>query len=426
MSKDKLFPRLGRLLVCLAVLLALAPVATVMAAGFDAMALDGLVTINGAAAPFGTPVTAEIDGDQVASGTTGGEGLADNFYALFIQGEYGDDVELFVHGIEAAESPYTWQEGVRHRNLSITKAHLVVNITAPADGDIFSTEQFFNASATVTNTGLEDASGVTATLVELGIPIVIGAIAAGDTSAEAVWWPLQCIFPGQATITINASGQTPDNNGGFVDIPDDNIESDQVTITQELKSHLQVTDVSSDLTDDTASTLQEFTISATVRNAGEAVANDVTAALTITGGTGTATILSGPDPASVAALTQAATQEFTWEIQCTGSGTVEFLVTPSGTDENTGEPVLEANIETGTLTITQELKGHLTANITAPEDGAIIAFDAEFQVDATISNTGEAGVLGAGATLVIDGPAELQQGETADKDIGDLDGAGDG
>jgi hypothetical protein len=216
---------------------------------------------------------------------------------------------------------------------------------------------------------------------------------------------------------------TPSGTDENTDAPvkADNIVTGTLTITQELKSHLEVMDVWSSLTADTASTEQVFEVMATVHNAGEAVAEDVTAELSITGGAGSAEI-SGPEPGSEDFVAGSEVVTFTWEVTCTGAGAVELLVTPSGTDENTDAAVLADNIVTGTLTITQEEKVHLVAEITLPRGDEFFRFKEPFTVTALISNTGEADALDVSAMVSIEGPAELKAGEPVSKTLDNIPG----
>jgi len=238
-----------------------------------------------------------------------------------------------------------------------TKIHLRVDITSPANGTTFSTLQTFTVNATIHNDGQAQANGATATISVAGPASVTPPLTKPTAPANipgggagTVSWTLQCTGPGPVTIGVTASGT--DENTGQPVLPA-NLEPDSISVNQEAKIHLAVTSVVSDLPADTASIFQSFHITATVQNTGQAVAQNVTAVLAITGGTGTAVINSGPVPPNVAFLGSMATQNFTWSLTCTGAGTVIFLVTPSGIDENTGAQVLPANVETGTITINQ-------------------------------------------------------------------------
>jgi len=238
-----------------------------------------------------------------------------------------------------------------------TKIHLRAEITSPPNLTTFSTLQTFTVNATIHNDGQAQANGVTATISVVGpagvTPPLTKATAPANIpggGAGTVSWSLQCTGPGDVTIGVTSTGT--DENTGLPVLPA-NLEPDSITVHQETKIHLAVTSVVSDLPANTASILQSFHITATVQNTGQATAQNVTAVLAITGGTGTAMINSGPVPPNVASLGSMATQNFTWSLTCTGAGTVIFLVTPSGIDENTGAQVLPANIETGTITINQ-------------------------------------------------------------------------
>jgi len=344
-------------------------------------------------------------------------------------------VHFFVLGIEADESPRSWTAGKYHLDLHITKAHLEIEITdPPPEGKTVSTKQQFPVVAEVTNSGLEPAAGVTVTVVISptdSAQVVGNPVQSLDTITESVTipvtWTLECSRTVPSQITVVSYGYTPDGtDGGVVPIPAANLITDSVTITQEEKIHLEVTDVSTDLPNgDVASTEQVFTVTATVLNKLigiedpelKAVAEDVTAVLEIIGG---AEMVSGPSPTSVPTLTGGTEVIFTWTVRCTDTVPVEMMVTPVGIDENTGQPVLPGNIVTGALTITQEEKAHLVAKaITAPES---VNVGTTFNVSAVVSNTGAADATGVTVTLSVTGGASLIEGETPERTIGHLSG----
>jgi hypothetical protein len=95
---------------------------------------------------------------------------------------------------------------------------------------------------------------------------------------------------------------------------------------------------------------------------------------------------------------------------------VTITVTPSGTDENTLEPVIyyldhppmtpeEDNIDEAVVRVNQEQKAHLRAEIDSPEDQAALSVCEYFLVEVTVYNDGEAAALNCTATIDIVGPA---------------------
>lgn len=201
------------------------------------------------------------------------------------------------------------------------------------------------------------------TVVPLGPDITYEDSITGTVAFEAISYGAEPGPDGNgvlATITLETSGLGDSllnlhdvgvsNTAAESETP--NFVVDGTAYVQE-PAQLEVTDVSSDLTDDTAWVGQTFHITATVHNAGEAFAEDVSASMEQTGGEGSATC-TGPVPDSVATLAGCESAEFVWTCECTGVGDVQYTVTPSGTDANTGEPIPSENIYTGTITIHQE------------------------------------------------------------------------
>jgi hypothetical protein len=365
------------------------------------MTIHGDVLVNEAAALDGILVEVFIDGEiaQQPAGqgdarttTAGGE------YEVSFVFNRGDEADIYVEGV-LAEPDVTCTFGIQEINLAITKAHLVVDITSHDDGDAQSTEQVFDVVAVVENTGLEDAHDVEVAMTVDGADILtapgpLGAIEAG--ASKVVTWTLECTEIGDTPITVDVSGTTPDFEGGWVDLRYLNLEPDTVTIVQEEKIHLTVTDVWTDLPNETiASTEQVFHVMATVKNARQAGpdvpkawALDVLAELEVV--SGSVEILSTPDPFA-GPLKGDETYEFVWEVKCTGAGDVAFLVTPSGIDENTGEQVLPDNIDTNGLDITQELKLHLTVlEVWSDLIDDTASTKQNFHVMAKVENQGEA------------------------------------
>jgi len=378
------------------------------------MLVWGVVYINEEPAEDGTLVVAtDKYGHEVdrALTYTNPETGQKGSYGLTIEQGEANPVRLFVLGIEARESPISWEPGSCHLDLHITKAHLVTAITYPTEHETYSTEQEFTVSAAVENVGLETATSVTATIAvspthsallvwPAGPEQTLGTIGAG--SRKTVTWTLQCAAPGSTKITVAPYGW--DAKAGMP-ILKDNLISATVTITQEEKAHLEVTGVRSDLAADTASTGQTFHITATVHNGGVAVAESVTATLEVV--TGSAEIVTGPAQGSED-LAYCQSQEFTWEVQCTGAGSVRFLVTPWGRDENTDEA---AEVETGTITITQKLRAHLEVTLSTDLADNTASTGQAFHITATVHNAGVAVAEGVTATLeVVTGSAEVVSG----------------
>jgi len=75
------------------------------------MMLDGFVYVDGVRAEDGTLVEVRIGGVTVASATTVTAEGQNGYYVLAFQGAPGDEVHLFVDGVEAKQSPVEYEMG---------------------------------------------------------------------------------------------------------------------------------------------------------------------------------------------------------------------------------------------------------------------------------------------------------------------------
>ena len=169
---------------------------------------------------------------------------------------------------------------------------------------------------------------------------VLGDLA--GSGSDTTSWTLECTGSGPVTITVTPAG-TDANTG----MPAPAV-ADAVTVNQVDKAHLAVTvDAPEDVT-----VGDEFLITATVANTGQAAAMDVSAALSIAGN---AALVSGDleKDAVPSTLPGSGSVEITWSLRCTGGGAVTLTVTPAGTDENTGVAIPGANLESGSATVDQ-------------------------------------------------------------------------
>jgi hypothetical protein len=236
-----------------------------------------------------------------------------------------------------------------------TAPHLVADITAPV-GDI-STLQEFVVSVDIDNTGEADAVDVE---VELEIVSGPAEFAGSETAVHTISvipgessvtesWTLKCTGVGEVTIRVTPSGE--DANTGLVVVAD----ADTIVVNQVQKAHLVATVEAPGW----VKIGDEFTVSATIENTGEADALDVSALLSIDGNAELAlgeTFEKLADPSTVAG---GGDVEITWTLVCTDVGPVTLTVEPHGTDENTGVAIPEDNLEEGILTINQVYQFYL-------------------------------------------------------------------
>lgn len=131
---------------------------------------------------------------------------------LDIEGEPGGSVRFYVVGKQALESPAEWDSGTYRQDLNVRLATLATRVDAPARVNV---DTAFEASATITNTGLVQAEDVEAVLslsegAELAVGEVstktvgIGILSAG--SAREVTWAVTCTAAIPVTITVTPLG----------------------------------------------------------------------------------------------------------------------------------------------------------------------------------------------------------------------------
>ena len=186
------------------------------------------------------------------------------------------------------------------------------------------------------------------------------------------------------------------------------------------KAHLTV-DITSPTGGETYSTLQHFTVNATVNNTGDSQADGVTATISVTGPANVTPPLT--KPTSPANIPPASSGTVSWDLECSGSGSVLIEVTAAGTGHVSGSAIPPENIDPDSVTVNQELKAHLTAVITAPGDGSTYNTCTDFQVTATVTNPGEADALDVYAQLIISANASVVGGANP-QPLGTISSAG--
>ncbi|MFW6102584.1 MAG: CARDB domain-containing protein, partial [Chloroflexota bacterium] len=162
----------------------------------------------------------------------------------------------------------------------------------------------------------------------------------------------------------------------------------------------------------------EFTVSANVTNNGTAGAEDVKATIEISGN---ATLKAGEDATKylVAQLGVGNTTQVSWTLVCTGGGTVNVTVSPSGKDPITFNPIVSGYLHPDTVSVVQEKV--LEVTIVAPSDGYALNVTDEFEVKANVKNISSLNATDVELTISIDRYAGLKTGEVALRTVGALD-----
>ena len=146
----------------------------------------------------------------------------------------------------------------------------------------------------------------------------------------------------------------------------------------------------------------EFTVTANVTNNGTGYAQDVKATVVISGNATLKSVAGNVATKSVATQLAAVsgTGQVSWILVCTGAGTVDITVTPSGIEPNTLNPITADRLHADTVTVYQERI--LEVTIVAPADLTALNVTDEFDVTAKVENISSLNATDVTLTLSID------------------------
>ncbi|MFH1538388.1 MAG: PQQ-binding-like beta-propeller repeat protein [bacterium] len=257
---------------------------------------------------------------------------------------------------------------------------------------------------TVNNTGQAGADDVTPSALTLG-GTGGATLVSGPTPADAdipgggnqdFTWTYSGSSAGDVNFTGNASG-TDANDSNPVSFA--NQTSNDVTISTNPDAVL-VSTVSA--APPTLNTGMNITVTMSVTNSGEAGASNVTPSALTKGGTGGATLVSGPNPAN-ADIPASGNQDFTWTYQASTAGTVNFTGNASGDNDGVPPPDTVQSTSTTSNNVTVQTPAALTSGISIP---ATVNRNQQFTVTMNVQNTG-------GATANSVAPSALTVGGTS-------------
>jgi len=262
-------------------------------------------------------------------------------------------------------------------------SQLTLNITAPAANTTICVCTHFVVEFTITNTGNN-----TCTAQNIGVrtPDIwpIGAVEVVDSSGSfpeylAVgenvtgWIEFHCLKGGPMTIHLIPSGWDMCRD---VELSGDYALSDIIRVFQIERAKLLVTlDAPPEVC-----VSNNFTATVTVKNTGDAVAENVTPILSVGEG---ATITGYP--AVPVNINADATASFEWTLHCDAPGDVGISVNVTGIDSCSGEAIPEGDITPAEPVTVVQQKAHLFANLTAPEE---VCVSDNFTATVTVTNTG--------------------------------------
>ena len=156
----------------------------------------------------------------------------------------------------------------------------------------------------------------------------------------------------------------------------------------------------------------EFTVTANVTNNGTGYAQDVKATIGISGNATLKSVAGNVATKSVATQLAAVngTAQVSWILVCTGAGTVDITVTPSGIEPNTLNPITADRLHADTVTVYQEKI--LEVTIVAPADLTPLNVTDQFEVKAKVENISSLNATDVTLTLSIDRYATVIAGAT--------------
>jgi len=267
-----------------------------------------------------------------------------------------------------------------------------------------------NVTLNVTNVGLNPALNVTpstlglsgtgsASLLSGPAPASLAALLPGESASFS--WTYRADTAGQVRWTGFVSGTDSQTGQGVQSPP---TTSNTVTIAAPAALQAAFSGPA------TANIGQTFTIQLQVTNRGGVAANGITPAPPSLSGSGSATLLSGPDPASLPALQPGESGSFSWTYQGAGAGTVTWNGQVNGVDSVSGQPV--SAVASPTSVVIQRpaaLSCILRARPLLAPTGATL------YLTMTVANTGDASAVavvpspltpaGSASVVLLEGPS---------------------
>ncbi len=266
-----------------------------------------------------------------------------------------------------------------------------------------------NVTLNVTNVGLNPALNVTpsalglsgsgsASLLSGPVPASLATLLPGESGSFS--WTYRADAAGQVRWTGSVSG-TDSQTGQNVQSPP--ATSNTVTIAAPAALQAAFSGPAS------ANIGQTFTIQLQVTNQGGVTANGITPAPPTLSGSGSAMLLSGPDPASLPALQPGESGSFSWTYQGTAAGTVTWNGQVSGVDSVSGQPVSAAASPTSVI-----IQRPAALSCVLHARPLLAPTGATLYLTMTVANTGDASAVavvpspltpsGSASVTLLDGP----------------------
>jgi len=282
-------------------------------------------------------------------------------------------------------SPSTFQHFwvAKFEGIKETPAALSASIAVSPDPPLVG--QLAQVMLTVTNTGGEDATGVSSTLfVGPGAslvayqsgPVPLGPLTLAAGGAATFTWTYSVSGAGGVAFTGTVSG---------IDVATDCpvVASSTATLTTTAPAILTA---AMTVTPSPAFMGQWVQIMLTVTNTGGGTANSVSPSLQTNSGGTLVVYQIGPSPSGPLMLAPGSTTTFVWTYSVSGTGTVSFTGTVSGTDAGSGAPVMVSASQSVMTALPSGGYASLVANLSAVPNP--VNLGEWIQVVLVLSNTG--------------------------------------
>ncbi|MCE5299289.1 MAG: hypothetical protein LLG37_00230, partial [Spirochaetia bacterium] len=265
---------------------------------------------------------------------------------------------------------------------------LVSSIAVTAPTDPANLNQFITVVMTVSNVGIVAAMPVTPYMdmaagplnPPAATPAPVASIPVNGT-ATFTWIYQNNGTAGVASFTVHAEGMSQ-GSSTMVNSTDNGISTGIITVAPSGSNLTGYANATGPALPGSCGIGEVITVILTVTNIGQTQADavvpmPVTPTLT-SSSTGTVSVLTGPDPLSVAAIAPDGSATFTWTFSATGGGNVEFLAGAEWNDVGVGGPYAmyvtstAVNIANGVTQATTQNYMRLSANSFNPLTGGSV------------------------------------------------------
>jgi len=326
-----------------------------------------------------------------------------------------------VLGMDTLDATITATDNITGANCSDTGAVTTYQWEVRAPGSLTttmeaapspaSTGQIITITMTMNNPGGNTVNGATPSALTLGGtssaayasgPSPVSADIPAGGSQDFTWTYTTALTAGTVNFTGGASG-----SDAITGSPVSSTPSTSNDVLIKTAANLSVTSIQAAPT--AVNQGQNIVLTMRVSNSGTTAANNVTPTAPTLGGASTATLVSGPAPAS-ASIPGSGYIDYVWNYQAgSQNGTVNFTAGADGADASSGNPVSAAPAASNDVTV--QLGAGLSVSIVSPTP---VSTGQNMLVKVTVTNTGESAasnvvpssltIGGAGSANFVTGP----------------------